>query len=326
MRSKTKALLVAAVAGLLLWGGAAPGDRSLAQQGPGATLDAIVTPLLQYQGRLSDPRTGQPLSGAYTMSFHLYDSASSARPLWSETQQVTAQGGAFSAVLGSSAGLSPSLFRGQTLWLGVAVGSDAEATPRQQIFPVAYALTLMPGAAVESSGGPALQVGHTSGGEALRVQGDLNVSGSLVGGSHSHQGLLLKTTVLNVSCTGLSSFASGWTKLVDVGTFTKGSASSSLEITFNGRISARTITGTGVVFQLRVDDQASTAGWAGANLLAADAGEEGAPVSITGIFTGRAAGAHTVSLWVAGAYGGGTSAFVDRGCWSTDHVVVREIG
>jgi hypothetical protein len=36
--------------------------------------------------------------------------------------------------------LSASIFNGQDLWLGIKIGSDAEATPRQRLLPVAYAM------------------------------------------------------------------------------------------------------------------------------------------------------------------------------------------
>jgi hypothetical protein len=75
------------------------------------------------------------------------------------------------------------------------VGSDAEATPRQRLLPVAYALGLVPGAAVRAdSSSAALQLTNLGSGEGLRVDGqttltgDLEVSGSLTGGSHSHGG------------------------------------------------------------------------------------------------------------------------------------------
>ncbi|MFO7632533.1 MAG: hypothetical protein R6W76_08345, partial [Caldilinea sp.] len=48
--------------------------------------------------------------------------------------------GLFTTLLGDVAALPTSIFDGQNLWLGVKVGTDAEATPRQRIAAVAYAL------------------------------------------------------------------------------------------------------------------------------------------------------------------------------------------
>jgi len=183
-------ILIVVLAALLVCTVGNGGSGSLAQEEGGVAPQAVLTPLLQYQGRLSNPTTGEPVAdGDYTMTFRLYDVDSGGSPLWTETEDVSVQGGLFSTVLGD--GITPldqALFNGQALWLGVKVGADAEATPRQQVMPVAYALSLVPGAVVEASSGPVLQVNNTGGGEALSVDGDLNVSGGLTGGSHNHSG------------------------------------------------------------------------------------------------------------------------------------------
>jgi hypothetical protein len=104
-------------------------------------------------------------------------------------------GGLFSTLLGDTVALDQAIFNGQELWLGVKVGTDNEATPRQQLLPVAYALSLVPGAAIQAdSSSAALQLANVGGGEALHasgptvLDGDLTISGSLSGGSHGHSG------------------------------------------------------------------------------------------------------------------------------------------
>lgn len=162
----------------------------------GVGLASVLPPLLQYQGRLTDPDTGEPVDdGAYTMTFRLYDVESGGDPLWTETKDVMVDGGVFSTALGDTAALDPGLFNGQSLWLGTKVGADAEATPRQLILPVAYAVSLVPGAVVSTtSTAPALTLVNSGAGDGLEVQGtttltgDLSVSGSLIGGSHEHSG------------------------------------------------------------------------------------------------------------------------------------------
>jgi hypothetical protein len=159
-----------------------------------AGVASVVSPLLQYQGRLTDPISGeQVVDGAYSMTFRLYNVDGGGSPLWTETKDVTVQGGLFSTALGDTTALDTGLFDGQALWLGIKVGADAEATPRQQVLPVAYALSLAPGAVISAtSSSPVLQVHNTGSGEALHVGGpvvledDLTVGGSLIGGSHTH--------------------------------------------------------------------------------------------------------------------------------------------
>jgi hypothetical protein len=162
----------------------------------GVSVAGDVPPLLQYQGRLTDPGTGEPVDdGSYTMVFRLYDVESGGDWLWSETKDVSVEGGVFSTTLGDTEALDPGLFSGQALWLGIKVGADAEATPRQRLLPVAYALGLAPGAVISTtSTSAAFVVSNAGAGDALQVDGtttlngDLSVSGSLIGGSHEHSG------------------------------------------------------------------------------------------------------------------------------------------
>jgi len=134
-------------------------------------------------------------------------------------------------------------------------------------------------------------------------------------------------TALNVNCTSAPSVAEDvYTKVSNVGTFTKTSAASTIEVTFNGRLSASSTTGSGVNFELRIDDVATTQGRARASLRVGEIGATlSIPASITGIFPALGEGPHTVSVWAAGINGSATQVYVDRGCWLTDHVVVKEL-
>lgn len=131
-------------------------------------------------------------------------------------------------------------------------------------------------------------------------------------------------TVLNVDCNVGINFTTTYTLVSEIGAFSKKNNDSIIELIFNGRIQASTMAGTGAVFELRIDNSATTNGRARATIKSSEAGIEGVPASITGIFTDLSAGTHTVSMWVRGMWDGGTSAHVDPGCWSSDHVVVIE--
>jgi len=99
-----------------------------------------VPSLMNYQGVLSDPTTGDPVpDGDYDIRFALYGVASGGTALWTETQTVTVETGLFNVLLGSVNPLSPDDFTGAT-YLGVKVGADAEMTPRQQVVSVPYAI------------------------------------------------------------------------------------------------------------------------------------------------------------------------------------------
>jgi hypothetical protein len=104
------------------------------------------------------------------------------------------------------------------------------------------------------------------------------------------------------------------------------SPESTVELTFNGRIYVSSFaSGTGAIFELRVDDEPSTVGRARATLRAAESGGGGVQASITGLFNGLPAGEHTASMWVrTSVSGAGSQAMVDPGCWSSDVLIVKE--
>jgi hypothetical protein len=190
MNARRLAISILAVAGCaaLIW--TAGAAVSVWAQGGGAVQpQGMVSPLLQYQGRLTDPDTGDPVSGTVTIFFRIYDSASGGNKLWEEGKDLAVSAGLFSTALGDLTPLDRTMFNGQSLWLAVKVGTDAEATPRQQFLPVAYALSLAPGALISTtSTAPALLVRNQGGGYALQLEGSLYVSGNLVGGAHQHGG------------------------------------------------------------------------------------------------------------------------------------------
>jgi len=88
-----------------------------------------------------------------------------------------------------------------------------------------------------------------------------------------------------------------------IGTFTKDSAASSVEITWNSDI-VRRVNGDFCTWHVRVDDNQSVAVDAGGGqtgrLGATTTDSFVAPASTTDVFAGLSAGLHTVSLWLTG--------------------------
>jgi len=118
---------------------------------------SAVTPSISYQGSLTDS-AGNPLSGTYTIAFKLYDVSSGGTSLDTDTHSVEVTDGLFNTEID----FDQSYFDGRELWLGIAVGEDAEMTPRQELRPVPYALSLRPGAVINGSlTGPVLKVENT---------------------------------------------------------------------------------------------------------------------------------------------------------------------
>jgi hypothetical protein len=104
-----------------------------------ASLAAAEVPAkITYQGRLTDADTGTPLSGAYNMTFRLFNISEGGTELWSEPQGVSVDAnGVFSVILGSVNPLSID-FTGP-VWLEIEVGGEV-LLPRREIVSVPFAL------------------------------------------------------------------------------------------------------------------------------------------------------------------------------------------
>lgn len=108
---------------------------------------AAVSGRIPFQGRLTDA-SGNPLDGTYDIRFALYDAATEGTAVCSGTDySVPVDNGLFS----SDVWCGFNSITGQQLYLGVKVEDDAEMTPRQPIYPVPYALSLMPGAFISAT-------------------------------------------------------------------------------------------------------------------------------------------------------------------------------
>lgn len=108
---------------------------------------AAVWGNIPVQGRLTDAG-GSPLNGTYSIRFALYEVSSGGTALCEDTNSVAVANGLFySEIYGTCYGV----VNGRQLYLGIKVGADPEMTPRQGIYPVPYALSLMPGAFISDT-------------------------------------------------------------------------------------------------------------------------------------------------------------------------------
>lgn len=130
-----------------------------------AAVEAVITPVMSYQGRLVE--AGAPVSGTRSMTFSLYNAASAGTQIWSETQSVSVTNGLFQVALGSVTPLSEAVLgqMDQNLWMEINVAGTI--LPRQQLMGAPYALSLAPGAEVTGSTARALSVGNTGSGVGL---------------------------------------------------------------------------------------------------------------------------------------------------------------
>ena len=98
-----------------------------------------VPNLISYQGVLNDA-SGNPVNNtSLEMTFSIYDVSEGGTALWSEVQSVEVLKGVFNVKLGEVETLPSTLFRKESLWLGIKVGTDSEMAPRQKITSGSYA-------------------------------------------------------------------------------------------------------------------------------------------------------------------------------------------
>jgi hypothetical protein len=108
--------------------------------------EATVAESISYQGQLSDA-SGTPLSGTYPMRFQVW-SAAVGGTTYADTgiMSINVNNGLFNAEIA----VSQEWFDGRELWLRIYVDGDW-LTPRQELLPVPYALSLRPGAQIEGN-------------------------------------------------------------------------------------------------------------------------------------------------------------------------------
>lgn len=140
MSARKLSIIVSGIAILLLAAGVAgtiPNWQPPLPSAAGATVAGGIT----YQGRLTSPG-GAPLEGTVAMRFIVYDDEVGGSALWdSGDLNVTVVDGLFTVKLGVDQGD----FDGQALWLSIIVEGQT-LSPRQELLPAPYALSLRPGA------------------------------------------------------------------------------------------------------------------------------------------------------------------------------------
>ncbi len=104
----------------------------------GDTALAEVPRKINYQMRITDTDTGEPLPGSHSMTFRIYDSELGGGLLWTEGHSVTADtSGVVSVILGSMNPIGIS-FDGPR-WLQVEVNAEV-LSPRRELVSVPYAI------------------------------------------------------------------------------------------------------------------------------------------------------------------------------------------
>lgn len=170
---------------------------------------------INYQARLADTATGEPLVGTYSTEFRLYDAPVAGTLLWDETQTVDSDSaGIFSVILGSDTEIA--LTFDEPVWLEVVVEGEV-LSPRREIVSVPFAFRT--GVAEHADGADSLG-GHSSdefirAGEISVITSEMIIDGTgsgldadMVDGlhadafadtSHVHLGYVAKGEISSVS-------------------------------------------------------------------------------------------------------------------------------
>ncbi len=90
---------------------------------------AAVPNAINYQGFLADA-TGKPINATTNITFKLYTVVSGGAALWTETDSLNVVEGRFTTSLGDGTAFPATLFNNASLYLGIAVASDGEMSPR----------------------------------------------------------------------------------------------------------------------------------------------------------------------------------------------------
>jgi len=152
---------------------------------------AIVAHAIPIQGQLTDA-SGNPLTGGHSITARIYDASTDGNLLCSDTDPVTVDNGTFTMYLDGSNGCATSDIDGKQLYLGIAVDSDPEMTPRRGIYPIPYAWSLLPGTTISGTiNGATVHIENwNTNGRALRAYA-MATSGTtygVVGASRSSNG------------------------------------------------------------------------------------------------------------------------------------------
>lgn len=118
-------------------------------QEPQSTLTGLSARSIPVQGRLTNA-AGAPINGDTTLTFSLYEVPSGGIEICADKHIVPVTNGLFSTIIEGCPAIS---IYGQQLYLGITVSGDTEMVPRQAIFPVPYALSLIPGAIINNAWG-----------------------------------------------------------------------------------------------------------------------------------------------------------------------------
>jgi hypothetical protein len=138
---------------------------------------AAIPKKINYQGRLVEVTTGEPLVGSHDATFRLFDNSSDGNLLWSEEHSIAVDsGGVFAAILGGTVPIEIP-FDGR-VWLEIEMDGEI-LSPRRELVSVPYAFRADTAdlAAKAESLGTLPAEGYVVRGETASITADMIVGG-----------------------------------------------------------------------------------------------------------------------------------------------------
>jgi len=178
-------LLAVGVAGALAQRSPSAPSAPVQVGAPSAVAETVGNGI-SYQGRLTNP-AGRALSGTYAMRFIIYNDPAVGTALWdSGNLSVTVEDGLFNVQLG----VDHADFDGQALWLSIIVDGET-LSPRQEILPTPYALSVRPGADIvgDSLGAADASLAGYAPATGTALYADANGGVGLFGDSENNYGV-----------------------------------------------------------------------------------------------------------------------------------------
>jgi hypothetical protein len=209
---------------------------------------------------------------------------------------------------------------------GEAISSDRAGTVNTNGIDLYTSFT--PRLSVTNTG--SVGIGTTAPGATLDVHGTGNFSSTVTASSFNGSAAGLTNipatyTAFSVPCElGTSGTITGMTNLGTIGTFSKLQNSSGIVIDFSGHVSVQTMTGPAVQFYLEVDGNLALGGQP-TGLLFAQNADNSQYFPMHAVFTGLAAGSHSVQIWASPMNNfSATNVLVNGGCFS-EQATIQEL-
>ena len=225
---------------------------------------AVQLPLkINFQGKLLDPSTNLPKNGSFNMSFSFYAAPTGGAAFYTEAQNgVSVSNGVFAVQIGSATGLTPDLFSGTSVYLGVTVSPDAEMTPRQQLVMSPYAFT-----AAQLVQNSDIRINPGTAYSTFTATGNLLVQFGVSAGTASFSGSLTASSG-TFTTTGGSQFSLQTSSGISMqnGTLKLAAASGGIDAGGTGML-ASTVTFTNTIFVSTGTQGCSTAGCGSATVV-----------------------------------------------------------